>query len=300
MALRPALDLELLRTLVFIAEEASFTKAAERVGRTQSAVTLQVQKLETVVGHPLVARSKGGPVELTAQGRALVESARAMLKLNDEAFRALASHDLPATVRLGTSSGLIPFYLANSLNLFRSEHPNAVVEVTDGYACQLAPEVREGAFDLVLGLGPHVPRNWPSTEVWRGPLKWITSIVHPVHHQDPLPLCLAPGACPWLPPWLDDCHWRSIPLRALERVGRPHRVVASATSMEGIYDPVAAGKAVTISLGAKLPAGLRVVGDDEGLPPLPDDRAFIVKSRSAVQPLTDALAEVILRTFSLE
>ncbi len=103
MALRPALDLELLRTLVFIAEEASFTKAGERVGRTQSAVTLQVQKLEALVGQPLVIGSKGGPVELTPQGRALVDSARAMLKLNDEAFRALASHELPATVRLGTS-----------------------------------------------------------------------------------------------------------------------------------------------------------------------------------------------------
>ena len=283
MALRPALDLELLRTLMFIAEEASFTKAAERVGRTQSAVTLQVQKLKALVGQPLVVRSKGGPVELTPHGSALVESARAMLKLNDEAFRALASHDLPATVRLGTSSSLIPFYLADSLDLFRSEYPNAVVEVTDGYSCQRAPRAREGAFDLVLCMGPHEPRNWQSTEVWRGPLRWITSVAHPVHLQDPLPLCLAPGNCPWRPPWLDDCYWRSAPLRALERAGRPHRVVASATSMEGLYAPVAAGKAVTVSLGAKLPSGLRVVRDDEGLPQLPDDRAIIVKSRRARQ-----------------
>ena len=199
MALRPALDLELLRTLVFIAEEASFTKAAERVGRTQSAVTLQIQKLEALVGQPLVARSKGGPVELTQQGRALVESARAMLKLNDEAFRALASHDLPATVRLGTDASLIPFYLADSLDLFRSEYPNAVVELTDGSSCQLAPHVREGAFDLVLCYGPHEPRNWQSTEVWRGPLKWITSTAHVAHLQDPfrcvLPRATVPG-CP--------------------------------------------------------------------------------------------------------
>jgi DNA-binding transcriptional LysR family regulator len=300
MALRPALDLELLRTLVFIAEEASFTKAGERVGRTQSAVTLQVQKLEALVGQPLVIRSKGGPVELTPQGRTLVDSARAMLKLNDEAFRALASHELPATVRLGTSSSLIPFYLADSLDLFRSEHPNAVVEVTDGFSCQLAPQVREGEFDLVLCYGPHEPRNWPTTEVWRGPLKWITSTVHAVHLQDPLPLCLAPGNCPWLPAWLDDCYWRSAPLRALERAGRPHRVVASSTSMEGLYAPVVAGKAVTVSFGAKLPAGLRVVREDEGLPQLPDDRTIIIKSRTAIQPLTDALAEVILKTFNID
>lgn len=200
MALRPALDLELLRTLVFIAEEASFTKAAERVGRTQSAVTLQVQKLEALVGQTLVARSKGGPVELTPQGRTLVESARAMLKINDETFRALTSPGLPATVRLGTSSTYIPCYLANSLDLFRAAYRNALVEVTEGYSCQVAPQIRDGTFDLVLCQGSHEPRAWPSTEVWRGPLKWITSTAHSVHLQDPLPLCLSPANCPWLPP----------------------------------------------------------------------------------------------------
>ena len=299
MALRPALDLELLRTLAFIAEEASFTKAAERIGRTQSAVTLQVQKLEALVGQPLVARSKGGPVELTPQGRALMESARAMLKINDEAFRALASHDLPATVRLATSSAFVPFYLADSLDSFRSQHPDVLVEVTEGFSCQLAPQIRDGAFDLVLCEGNHQPRNWQSTEVWRGPLKWITSTAHSVYHQVPLPLSLPPANCPWLPPWQDDCFWRSAPLRALERAGMPHRVVASASTVEGLYAPVAAGKAITVSHGAKLPAGLRVVREDEGLPPLPDDSAIIVKSRSAVQPLTDALTEVILSTFSI-
>jgi DNA-binding transcriptional LysR family regulator len=159
--------------LVFIAEEASFTKAAERVGRTQSAVTLQVQKLEAQVGQPLVARSKGGPVELTPPGRALVESARAMLKINDEALRALASRDLPTTVRLGVPSTYTPYFLAKSLDLFRAAYPNALVEVFDGYSCQVAPRVRDGTTDLVLCQSGHEPRNWPSTEVWRGPIKWI-------------------------------------------------------------------------------------------------------------------------------
>ena len=81
MALSPLLELDLLRTLVFVAEEGTFTKAAQRVGRTQSGVTLQMQKLEALVGQPLVIRSKGGPVELTAQGRALVENARSLLVL---------------------------------------------------------------------------------------------------------------------------------------------------------------------------------------------------------------------------
>jgi DNA-binding transcriptional LysR family regulator len=299
MALRPALDLELLRTLVFIAEEASFTKAAERVGRTQSAVTLQIQKLEALAGRSLVVRSKGGPVELTPEGRALVETARAMLKLNDDALRAFGSHDLAATVRLGTSSTYIPCYLSKSLDSLRLEYPNVLVEVTDGFSCQLAPQIKDGAFDLVVCEGGLEPRNWQSTEVWRGPLRWITAAAHSAHLQDPLALCLPPSDCPWRPPWKDDCYWRSAALRTLERAGRAHRVVASATSMEGLYAPVAAGEAITVSIGAKLPAGLRIATDDDGLPPLPGSSVVVIKGRNAVQPFTDDLAEIIGSTFSI-
>jgi DNA-binding transcriptional LysR family regulator len=298
MALGPSFDLDLLRTLVFIAEEGSFTKAADRVGRTQSAVTLQIQKLEALARQPLLVRSKGGPVELTAQGRLLVEKARAMLALNDEAFHAIGSADVPTKLRLGASYS--PFYLWETLDALRSERPNVVVEVIDGHSCQLGQQIKDDTFDLIVCEGSHVPRNWPSKEIWRGPLRWITSTTQPIHLRDPLPLCLAPSGCPWLPAWMDDCLWRSAPLRMLEKAGRPHRVVAAASSWEGLFAPVAAGEAITVSIGAKLPPGLRVVAADEGLPPLPELSVVIVKGRKAVQPMTDVLAEIIVATFSID
>jgi DNA-binding transcriptional LysR family regulator len=298
MALRPSFDLDLLRTLVFIAEEGSFTKAAERVGRTQSAVTLQIRKLEGLARQPLLVRSKGGPVELTPQGRLLVEKARTMLTLNDEAFHAIGSADLPTKVRLGAAN--TPFYLSQTLDALRSAHPNVLVEVIDGLSCQLGHQIKDDTIDLIVCESSHAPRNWPTTEVWRGPLRWITSTTHPIHLRDPLPLCLAPSGCPWLPAWMDECYWRSAPLQALEKTGRPHRVVAAAGSWEGLFAPVAAGEAITVSLGAKLPPGLRVVMDDEGLPPLPDLSIVIIKGRKAVQPLTDAVAQIILSTFSID
>lgn len=298
MALRPTFDLDLLRTLVFIAEEGSFTKAAERVGRTQSAVTLQIQKLEALARQPLLVRSKGGHVELTPQGRLLVEKARTMLTLNDEAFHTIGSPDLATKVRLGASN--TQFYLSQTLEALRSAHPDVLVEVIDAGSCQLAHQLKDDTVDLIVCESSHAPRNWPSTEVWRGPLKWITSTVHPIHLRDPLPLCLAPSGCPWLPTWMDECYWRSAPLKALEKVGRPHRVVAAAISWEGLYAPVAAGEAITVSIGAKLPPGLRVVMDDEGLPPLPDLGIVIIKGRKAVQPLTDVVAQIILSTFSID
>ena len=110
--MRPHLDLDLLRTLVCIAEESSFTRAAERVGRTQSAVTLQIQKLEGLVRQPLVVRSKGGPTELTPQGRALVEKARTMLSLNDEAFNSLGPEQAAANLRLASGAEYSVFFLA--------------------------------------------------------------------------------------------------------------------------------------------------------------------------------------------
>ena len=297
MAQRPALDLELLRTLLFIADAGSFTKAAERVGRTQSAVTLQVQKLEGLVGHTLVVRSKGGPVEMTPQGRSLVESARAMLKLNDEALQALSSSKIPISVRFGTSSTYMPWYLSETLEAFRAVYPNVLLEVTDGYSCQVAPQIREGGFDLVLCQTGNEPRDWPITEIWRGPLKWITSAEHPTHNERPLPLCLAPADCPWRPAWMDDCPWRSAALRTLKQAGIPYRITDAAVSLERIYAPVSAGRAVTVSTGQRLPPGLRTVEDGEGLPPLPSDGVIVVKSRNAVQPYTDVLTDIIRSTF---
>lgn len=297
MAPRPALDLELLRTLVFIAEEASFTKAAERVGRTQSAVTLQVQKLEGLVGQTLVARAKGGPVELTQHGRALVENARAMLKINDDTLRALTANDAPATVKIGASITYLHCYLEETLDRFRAAHPQVLVEVTDGYSCQITPHVRDGKFDLVLTQSPHEPRGWPVTEVWRGPLRWITSETHATHLQDPVPLCLTPANCPWLPSWMEDCYWRNVAMNALKRAGRPYRIVASGVSMETLYAPVLAGRAITVTNGAQMPEGLRAVQENEGLPALPDDVLVMLKSRTAPQPYTDALADIVLSTF---
>jgi len=297
MPARPNLDLDLLRTLVCIAEESSFTRAAERVGRTQSAVTLQIQKLEALVRQPLVVRSKGGPIELTPQGRALVEKARAMLSLNDEAFDSLGPSRAPAKLRLASAQEYSVFFLPGSIDVFRARYPNVVVEVIEGFSCQITPQIRNGLFDIVVCESSHTPKGWEPTEIWRGPLRWVTSKANPAHGRTTLPLSLSPADCPWRPAWMDDCFWRSAPLQALERSGRKHSVVSAASSMAGLYAPVLNGDAVTISLGFNLPDGLRCVEADEGLPELPDLRIVLLKSRTARQPHANAFAEAIVSSF---
>jgi DNA-binding transcriptional LysR family regulator len=297
MSLRPLLDLDLLRTLVFVADEGSFTKAALRVGLTQSAVSLQIQKLEAVVRQPLVARFRGGGVELTPRGQTLAARARDMLAINDEAFREIAVTDASTIVRLGASTSYAPFFLAKTLERVRAEQPSIEVEVVEAYSCQLGPRVGEEAFDLIICEANHQPRQWPAQEVWRGPLRWIGAANGSAHRRRPLPLCLTPRDCPWRPAWMEDCFWRTAPMHTLERAGRPFSIVATANSMEGLYAPVIEDEAVTVSMGGALLAGLRVLDEDDGLPPLPDCGVILIKGRRAVQPQTDRLAAAILAEF---
>ena len=299
MALRPVFDLDLLRTLVFVAEEASFTKAAARVGRTQSAVSLQIQKLEGVVGHPLVLRARGGSVELTAHGQTLAARAKDMLALNDEAFRAIGATEASVTVRLGTATPYAPHYLAATLERVRTDYPHMLVEVVEAYSCQLASRVVDDSFDLIVCESNHEPRHWPSEEVWRGPLRWIVAEAGTAHMRSPAPLCLTPRDCPWRPAWMEDCYWRTSAIHALERAGRPFKIVETANSMEGLYAPVIEDKAITVSMGGALPNGVRMLGDDEGLPQLPDCAVIIIKGKRAVQPEADTLGRIILSEFRI-
>ncbi len=253
MPATPPLDLDLVRTLVLIAEERSFTRAAERVGRTQSAVSLQVQRLEALVGHTLISRGKGGGVELTPHGEELVKRGRELLALNDDILRSLQVQPVHDSVRLGVDEAYTRRCLPHILARFASTHPTTTVEVSRAASCELVPRLKAGDLDLMLCEGGIEPRQWPALEVWRGPLAWIISDAHDRHLDDPLPLSLSPGNCPFRPPWLDDCTWRKEALSALERAGRRYKIVSTSASLPGLHDSVLAGLAVTVSTASGLP-----------------------------------------------
>lgn len=216
-----------------------------------------------------------------------------MLKLNDDAFSALFSDDVPTSLRMGVSSYYVPLYLQRTMEEMRVVYPNVMVEVIRGRSCQFLPQLKEGAFDLVVAEGGVEPRDWPSTEVWRSPLRWITSATEDIHLRDPLPLSMWPS-CPWRASWMEDCFWRSAALRALNQAGRAHKIIAVSDTLEEQFECVLQGQAVMISPDMMLPAGVRVVAEDEGLPRLPDTRLVILKSQSATQPLTDAISDMVL------
>jgi len=284
------LDPDLLRAFTYIAEEGSFTRAAARVGRTQSAVSMQVQRLETLLGQRLLLRGKGGAVQLTAHGQYLLERGRAMLALNDDIWTSFHQPTVQGKVSLGTPDDYALRYLPQILRRFAESHPAVEVDVLCAPSQELVEKLKLGELDLTLCSEGNEPRRWPCVELWRGPLRWITSDRYAPQRQEILPVALAH----------QECSWRGAAIRALERAGRNYRIAYTSATQTGTVAPVMAGLAVTVSTMSWLPEGLRIVRPDEGLPPLPEFGIMMVKAHEPAQPVTDVLGAYIADTFRLE
>jgi len=294
MALPTGLDLDLLRSFVIIAEEKSFTRAAERVGRTQSAISLQMQRLEAVLGQTLLERGKGNAVVLSVQGFTLLTRARDILKLNDDIMQSLRARPSQGVVRLGIAEEIPNHFLAQIFERFSQVAPSIEVQVTTALSCALAAKLKLGELDLVVLEDGLAPRQWPAVELWRQRLHWITSETHNQHLSDTLPLALSPNECQFRPPWLTDCLWRGLAVHALEQSGRKYRLVTTSSSTAGQLAAVVAGLAVTATMSlSDLPVGLRAVEPHEGLPQLPEVAFLMLKLRDVSQPATDLLAEIL-------
>lgn len=294
MQLPPTLDTDVLRVFVQIAEGHTFTKAADLTGRTQSAVSMQIKRLEELLSQRVLKRGKGNErIELTPHGELLLSRARQILSLNDEIVALFRTPALSGTVRLGTPDDYAFGYLPPILKRFADTHPGVQVDVLCAPSNDLIAHLKAGELDLTLCSDGHQPRNWPTVELWRGPLVWVTSQRHTPHRLDPLPLALAQVGTNASP----NCDWARAAMAALDRAGRRYRMAYSSGSQVGTHAPVLAGLAVTVSTLTWLPEGLRPMRLDEGLPPLPHFGIVMLKGRRPRQPMTDALAAEIVAGF---
>ena len=260
MSVPKVVDGDLLRVFVLIAEGHSFTAAAEMIGRTQSAVSMQIKRLEEALGQKVLNRGKGGDVDLTPHGESLLARARQILSLNDELVAMFHAPALAGTVRLGTPDDYAFGYLPPILKRFADTHPAVQVDVLCAPSNELIERMKEGALDLTLTSEGHEPRHWPTVQLWRGPLVWVTSSRHAPHWLDPLPLALAKVGTSAS----RNCDWARAAMTALDRVKRRYRLAYSSGSQVGTHAPVLAGLAVTVSTLSWLPDGLRPLRADEG------------------------------------
>jgi len=291
MSLPTGLDADLLRAFVYVAEEQSFTRAGQRVGRTQAAISMQIQKLETLLGKILLRRGRGEGIELTAHGAYLLDRAREMLTLNDNIWTTFQTPDVSGLVRIGTPDDYALQFLPNALRRFAESHPAVEVEVVCMPSVELAERLKAGRLDLALVSEGQEPRHWPAEPLIRGPLIWVTSRRFSPHRLDPLPLALAEHGCAW----------RRATLRALETSGRRYRVAYTSSSATGTMVPVVAGLAITCAVASALPEGVRMLDPhEEGLPELPEFAVLMMKGKNPPQPATDRLAEHITEAVRIE
>jgi DNA-binding transcriptional LysR family regulator len=293
MSIPAGLDPDVLRSFVLISEKRSFTEAGKVVGRTQSAISVQIKRLEDVLGQRVFRRARGGHVELTPHGHYLLPRAREILALNDSVFATFRAPTIAGTVRLGCPDDYAFAYIPTILKRFAETHPAVQVDVVCLPSSALMREMQEEKLDLSL-VSEGQEGSWPATRLWRGPLHWITATRYAPHRQEPLPLAVADrerhrsaGL---------DCEWAKAAVEALKSAGRRYRIAYTSASQVGTHAPVMAGLAVTVSTLSWLPDGLRAVRPEEGLPPLPEFGILLLTARQVRAPV-DALARHIQDSF---
>lgn len=281
----PPFDLDLLRTFVAIVDNSGFSRAAERVGRTQSTVSLQIKRLEDGLGRRVFEREPGRELRLTPDGEILLTYARQILRLSDEARSRLMEPDVEGTVRLGTPEDFATTHLPEVLARFARAHPRVALDVTCDFTVHLLDGFSKGFYDLVLfKREPQGPGR--GVGVWREHLVWVTSPRLVLGDGEALPLVLAP---------VPDVY-RKRALASLDAAARAWRIVFTSPSLNGLQAAVKAGLGITVLPREMVSPGLVLVGPDQGLPALPDTEIVLYRAPGALSRAAEILAEHVVHS----
>ncbi|SFU54874.1 transcriptional regulator, LysR family [Polaromonas sp. YR568] len=272
------LDLELLKTLVCVVDERSFTRAAERVHRTQSTVSQQINKLEESVGRALLVRDRTGKrVSPTEHGEILAAYARRLLAIAQEAEDVLSAPTALTPVRVGVPEDFNAQRMSAMLSDFLAIHPGVRLETVSGMSTDLSHKLHLGEIDIALikrepGSGECIA-SWPESLVW-------VAGKAALQNEDEVPLAVFP----------QGCVYRQRAIRALDKIGKRWRVVFGSHSLTGIQAAVASGLGITVLPTTAVLPEHRALREDEGFPVLaPTELALI----SSPMPLNTAQRHLI-------
>lgn len=275
------LELDSLRAFLAIADQGSFTAAAGSVGRTQSAVSLKIRKLEEALGKPLFLRN-AHRTTLTPAGELLLGHARRLVRDSDAAIAHLRAAEAAGAIRLGIGELFVPDHLPRVLTRFRRTHPKVRLEVQVGLSADLLKEMRAGALDLVVA-NREGDDDTAGRVLWTEPLRWVAAQDFEWSEDGPVQLVALPA----------QCTYRRMAIDALAGIGRTSEVVYACTSLLGVESAIAAGAGVAILGQSSLRRnpGLRDIG--QNLPLLPDCRIAIFGEAGADHDAAHALIRFI-------
>src|SRR6185503_12129420 len=280
-AMTVLLDIDQLRTFIAIAETGSFTKAAEVVNKTQSAVSMQMKRLEERIERPIFARD-GRASKLTEDGSRLLDYARRLVKLNVETVAAFSDAALSGRVRLGVPDDYADRYLPEIMARFSRAYPGVELTVLCEPSVDLVDRIDDNDLDLAIITNCESRRIAETFR--RERLLWVSSNRHPTHLEAPLPLALG----------RPSCYWRRTAVEQLESVGRPYRLLYSSSNAGAVAAAVLAGLAVSVLPESGLRPGMRVLSAAEGFPELPACHIGLIRNARAASALADALAGYVI------
>lgn len=275
------LEIDLLRSFVYVVDAGGFTRAGERVHRTQSTVSQQIKRLEDTVGRPLLERN-GKQAKLTDEGERLISYARRILALEQEARDVVVRPVTDGVVRLGLPEDFAAYRLPELLYDFKQSRPTLRLDVRCGLSASLQHWLDAGELDVALikreaGL-PGAIAAWPER------LQWVTSHEHPVDlRQDPVPLAVAE----------QGCLYRNHIIHSLEAAGRGWHIAYTSPNLHGIQAAVSAGLGVSILSELAVLPEHRVIAAAEGFQPILKTELVLVAAENP-SPATRRLADLLL------
>ncbi|PHN33639.1 LysR substrate-binding domain-containing protein [Pseudomonas sp. ICMP 561] len=280
----PSIDTELLRTFVAIADHGGFTRAGEVVNRTQSAVSMQMKRLEEdLIQRPLFQKD-GRTVSLTIEGQVLLGYARRILKLHGEVFNTLREPHMVGVVKIGSPDDYVMRFLPGILQRFAQAYPLVQIEVHCEPSKQLL--LRQ---DLDLSIVTREPGTEIGQILRQERFVWMVAQGFYPHEQSPVPLAM----------FNTDCFCRTWACNALDTMQRDYRIAYTSASLAAISAVVTAGLAVTAQLESLLTPDLRIIGEAEQMPQLPLASIVLLRNPKNPSPITECLAEHIAEGFRL-
>lgn len=282
----PDLELDLLRAFVAVAETGGFTTAADVVGRSQSAVSQKVIRLEELIGRRVFERNSRS-LTLTLDGERLLAVARRMIEMNDVAVRTLLEPKV-GNLRLGVAEDFMPALLPGMLARFQRLYPGLHLELRTGLSCDLLAAHESGGLDAVIAKRAEGATR--GRVIWREPLVWLAASDYEPDLSRPTPLVLLP------PP----CTYREVMIEALAKVRRDWFAACTASSLTGIRAAVAGGLGVTVLGRSFAGPDLKVLTPPEHWPTLPVTEIVLLGEERAagefIRPLVDFLTDSLAAT----
>lgn len=282
------IDIDLLRSFLSIYEAGSFSHASDKLGRTQSAISQQIKKLEDILGYKVFLRTNRS-VSLTTEGEVLLPYAQRMINMNDEVFARISQPDISGTVKLGAPEAFATHHLPEALVQFSKSHPSVGLEVECDVSQNLIEKLERGDLDLIL-IKRDEKTSIYGNKVWKEHLSWAGIEKRDFSEETMVPLVLSP-----IP-----CIYRNKIIKTLDDKKIKWNAVFTSGSMASRIAAARAGLGITAIPQEMLSQtrGLQSLNEGCGLPPLPSIEVDLIQNEEKMTDAAKRLAEHII--FALE